>query len=259
MSKATSKKLIQELAPIYLTMAVSMEGDFSYVEREAVTDTMHARFSALDRAEVQNLVLESLAAHPGDSLRAAARKTAYQLNETLDLEDKEQVLEDLAEIARADGVVLDTERSFLNALSELWEVTLSPDAKAQPGGVSDGINVDWGWLHHLAFLYLVMAHGPDHEFSPDERQVILNKLHTWKPDIEEQAAGVILRQAMECYAAGTVEDMTEASIQAIKKELDKAQRKAALQDLIQIANIDGVFLDSEEDFLNELRMAWEVV
>ena len=50
--------------------------------------------------------------------------------------------------------------------------------------------------------------------------------------------------------------MLTASIEAVKNALPVAQRKTALNDLVQIANVDGVFLDSEEDLLNDLVAAW---
>ena len=52
---------LQDLALLYLAMVHDIDDDLSYAEREAVTDTLHGRYAYLDRAEVQNVVLEVLA------------------------------------------------------------------------------------------------------------------------------------------------------------------------------------------------------
>jgi len=74
----------------------------------------------------------------------------------------------------------------------------------------------------------------------------------------EHAVYGVLERALERYAQGAVADMLADSVDAIKHTLPTAQRRHVLNDLIQIANADGIFLDSEEDLLNDLTLAWDV-
>ena len=113
---------LHELAVLYLAMAQSGD-DLSYAEREAVTDSLHRRYAYLDRAEVQNVVLEALAAYEGAMLREVAREVVGALSGLLSDAEKQEALEDLAHIARADGVVLDHERRLLSEIAARWGVS----------------------------------------------------------------------------------------------------------------------------------------
>ena len=247
---------LHELALLYLAMAQSDVADLSYAEREAVVDNLHSRYAYLDRAEVQNVVLEALTGHDGEALRVAARQVIDTLGEILSDEEKEDTLKDLVRIARADGVILDRERHFLDAIAASWAVSLPLDEAAPARAEADVAS--WGALHHLAFIYLVLAHAPDSDFSADERRLILNKLHQWEPGLDEHAVQEVLDRAIQRYAQGPSPAMLAESVEAVKRKLPAAQRQAALNDLVQIANADGVFLDSEEDLLNDLKTAWDL-
>ena len=113
-------------------------------------------------------------------------------------------------------------------------------------------------LVHLAFIYLVLAHGTDRDFSAQERQILLKRLQEWRPSLQEGAVEQLLDRAMDRYAQGATPGLLSESVEAVRVALPDAQRKAALNDLIQIANADGVFLDSEEDLINDLVDAWDL-
>ena len=247
---------LHELALLYLAMAQSGAADLSYAEREAVTDTLHSRYAYLSRAEVQNVVLEALTSHDGEVLRVTAREVIGTLGEMLSDDEKKDTLDDLLHIARADGVILARERHFLDDIATSWTVALPLDEPAAPPAENDVAS--WRALHHLAFIYLVLAHAPDSDFSPEERQLILKKLREWEPALTEDAVQEVLELAIDRYAQGPHPTMLTASVEAVKVLLPVTQRQAALDDLVQIANADGVFLDSEEDLLNDLRTAWDL-
>ncbi len=245
---------LHELALLYLAMAQGADDPLSYAEREAVTDNLHDRYAYLDRAEVQNVVLETLTAHDEHALKDTARQVIDTLGQVLSDEEKRAVLEDLVRIAQADGVVLDRERRLLGTIAASWDVAVPPTAAEWPDAERDVAS--WSTLHHLAFIYFVLAHAPDSEFSEEERQLILKKLQQWEPSLDDGAVRAVMEQAMDRYARGLDPEMLTASIEAVKNALPVAQRKTALNDLVQIANVDGVFLDSEEDLLNDLVAAW---
>lgn len=251
-------QLLHDLAVLYLAMAENVEGDLSYAEREAVTDNLARHHEDLDRAEVQNIVLEVLTEYPdGEAVRRAARAVVHTLSDQLSEGQKRAILQDLARIARADGVVLATERGLLATVAESWAMPLPRDA-VEPVSTTEHPDAHWDLLHHLAFIYLMLAHAPDHEFSEEERQLVLRKLQAWQPDLDEHAVHSVLERALERYAQGADADMLAESVDAIKHTLPAARRRLVLNDLIQIANADGIFLDSEEDLLNDLTLAWNV-
>lgn len=247
---------LHELALLYLAVVLGADDDLSYAEREAVTDNLHRRYAYLNRAEVQNVVLEESAAHDIDALHTAAHDVIDVLGSILEDEEKREVLADLNRIAQADGVVIERERRLLEDIAASWGI----ETMRQPVEIARSMAdvTTWDALHHLAFIYLVLAHAPDSDFSEDERQLILLKLREWAPNLDDEAIRSMLERAIDRYAQGVDEQMVAASVDAVKDSLPTERRKAALNDLVQIANADGVFLDSEEDLLNALAAAWDL-
>jgi len=169
------------------------------------------------------------------------------------------VLHDLMQIAQSDGVVLEGEWELLRAVTEAWSVRppvdTAPSTGRTPGPPEAATS---RLLHDLAFLYLVLAHGTDSEFSDDERRLLLRKLREWQPSLSESQVTDVLEQAVDRYGRSADAEAVRAAVEAVKTALPPEQRMAALHDLTQIANADGVFLDSEEDLINELMAAWDV-
>jgi uncharacterized tellurite resistance protein B-like protein len=224
MSDFESLRPLRDFALLYLAMAQGADGDLSPAELEAVTDALHSRFAAFARADVQNVVLEAMAAHLDPaSLEDATAAAATRLSRLLSTGEKATVLHDLRHVARADGVVLQSERGLLATLAERWDVRLPREDPAP--AVSTDVA---GALHHLAFLYLVLAHGTDSELSGDERQLILRKLQEWKPSLGEQQVHAVLAQAMERYGRGVTDEAVTASVEAVRVDLPKKQRMDAL-------------------------------
>lgn len=250
---------LSDLAVIYLAMAHSVDGGLTSAKIDAIIENLVGRYRHADRTVVQEMVLETSMAHPdAETLRRAALNAAAELRDVLSPAQREAVLADLKRIARIDGLVVDQERSLLRALAECWGLPLSPvPAAATLHGDVPDLNA-WTTIHELALIYLVLAHGTDSDLSGAERQVMLNRLQEWRPDLTGGQVLTILDRAMERYAEGADEHMLADAIHAVKVDLPEGKRMAALRDLIQIANADGVFLDSEEDLINELMGAWNV-
>ncbi|NBC17485.1 MAG: hypothetical protein GVY18_09260 [Bacteroidetes bacterium] len=257
MPPVLSERPLSQLALLYLTMAQRDDADLRSTELDAVVDTLHSRHFNLDRSAVRQVVLDVL----GLRLDAAEREQAVRavidvLNDRLSVRQKQAVLHDLLQIARSDGVVLRGEEELLRTLTETWNVpALGVDA---PEGDEDETEGALRPLYDLAFLYLVLAHGTDREFSDDERQLLLRKLREWQPALTEQQVSDVLEEAVARYARRADADAVRTAVDALKTALPAEQRMAALHDLTQIANADGVFLDSEEDLINELMTAWDV-
>lgn len=247
---------VHDAALLYLAMAHGTDDYLSDAELRTVTDRLHERLDGVPRPTVQDAVMEAMSVYldaPDDL--ALATGAMLRLRGALDAETRASLLDDLLAIARADGVVLDNERGLLASLSECWGVVLPRGARpAPPHAAGDAPDV----LGHLAFLYLVLAHGADSELSDDELRVIRIKLQGWQKGLDDDDVDAVLDRARTRYAHGPDEDALHASIDAVRDGLPPDRRRAALSDLIAIANADGVFLDHEEDLINTLVSAWDV-
>lgn len=254
MSHVAETQPLRALAALYLSMVQRDQRNVSHAELEAVIDTLLQRFPTVDRAEVQNVVLDVYAT--ASDLEGLAYRAVETLQDQLSERQKSALLKDLARIAQADGIILDRERGLLVALAQHWHIDL-PKSMALLGS-TPGDESAWGVLHDLAFIYLSLAHGTDYDLSEDERLIILRKLREWKPSLDENQIRTILNLAMDRYAHGPDQEVLNASIESVKASLPLPQRMAALHDLTQIANADGIFLDNEEDLINDLMNAWNV-
>ncbi len=243
---------LRRLALLYVRMAHRSNDVLSDAELESVTLRLLGRSGSDDRGAVQAIVMDVLegfsgAGVPANTLQDAAR----ELHGELDEDERKEVFNDLVRIARADGVVLKHERGMLRSVAKIWGLSLDDDA--------DSKHADpWSALHDLAYIYLVLAHSTDNDLSGTEMQVMLNKLREWLPDAPRDDADRMLRLAMSEYAEGQDEERLEAAVASVRSTLPRQQRMAALNDLVKIANADGVFLDNEEDLINHLRSKWEI-
>ena len=252
MSLLEDRSRLHCLALLYLRMAHQSDDYLSDSELESVTLKLAARSLSGDLLDIQQIVMESLQeylhAAEANSLAGAA---ADELNGVLTTEEKRDILDDLREIAEADGVLLKHEREMLRELAGTWGIeTLLHDG--------DAAKTKWGVLHDLAYIYLVLAHSTDYDLSETEMQVMLNKLHEWQPQVAQGVVKTVLSGALNAYAEGEDQERLERSIQSVRRSLPREQRMAALNDLVKIANADGVFLDNEEDLINHLLSEWDV-
>lgn len=252
MPDASKNPLLAPLAVLYIAMAQSDDAELSSAELDAVIDTLHSRHFNLDRTQVQTAILETLNTYlEPTALDAAALRAVSLLSDQLSARQKAAVVDDLVQIAQSDGVVLDGERGLFTTLASVWNVAV-PRTNKSPK------DAPWTALHDLGYIYLVLAHSTDSEFSDDERQVLLRKLHAWKPDSSDCDINDVLAQVLDRYAQGANTEQFRAATASVKQAFPVDQRRVALDDLVQIANADGVFLDSEEDLINELMTAWDV-
>lgn len=243
---------LRRLALLYLGMAHRSHDSVTDAELESVIRRLVDRSESEDRDTVQTMVMDVLARFTGaEDPVDAVRCAGHELLDDLGQKERREVLKDLEQIAQADGIVLTHEHGMLESLAEVWKVSLSDEAERVDAG-------RWSVLHDLAYIYLVLAHGTDNDFSETEKQVMLNKLREWHPDAPEEDVHCMLRLAMREYAKGQDEQRLDAAIASVRTALPRNQRMAALNDMIKIANADGVFLDDEEDLINHLQAEWDV-
>jgi uncharacterized tellurite resistance protein B-like protein len=245
---------VRDLALIYLALGQHIRTGADGTGAVTIADRLQTRCWNFDRPMVDAIVAEATTQvlSAGDPIELAAQ-AILRLRHSLRIEERSAVVEDLFEAARSDGRIEDTERGILAGIGECWGVVLPDDAMERDRAVPE---VDH--LEHLAFLYLVVAHGTDDELSPREAQVMRRRLQEWQSGLTGEQVNAVMLAATKRYARGVDEAALTVSVDAIKNALPASQRTAALQDLIQIANADGYFLDGEEDLLNHLLSAWDI-
>lgn len=258
--RTSNDDTLHHLALLYLALAHGADDYLSDSELQAVVHQLEERFdqSLLSRP-VRDIVIDALSVclDTPDPDELVARAMNH-LREVLSVAEREAYLNDLADVARADGIVMQDERGVLASLARCWDVSLQESALAQSLGSVAGAGIEDEVMNDLAFLYLVLGHGTDFELSEPETRMILRRLEEWQPGIDEGRIRAVLEEAMNRYAAGASETAIEAAIRSVRDRLPHEQRMAALNDLVKIANADGVFLDDEEDLINRLLTEWEV-
>ncbi|MEX0746705.1 MAG: TerB family tellurite resistance protein [Rhodothermales bacterium] len=243
---------LRRLAFLYLWTAHRSDNYLSDAEVESVTQRLAGRSPYGDSSEIRRIVMEALDEYlEADDADVDARSAASQLGKSLERDQKVDILEDLRQIAEADGVLLRAEKEMLRSIAEVWGI--SPASATAVGGAGE-----WGVLHDLAYIYLVLAHSTDYDLSETEMQVMFNKLREWQPEIAAADVKDVLSSALGAYAEGEDNNRLEMAVQSVRRSLPREQRMAALNDLVTIANADGVFLDDEEDLINHLLTEWDV-
>lgn len=243
---------LRKLAFLYIAMARCSSDYLSDEAVERLTDMLHARSGGAGRADVETVLMEALNDYESTGDEAsAARGMAEELYDVLTVEQRQNVLEDLHDVAELDGLIQKNEQGMLQALATTWGIERDP-RKPDPERTS------WGVLHDLAYIFLVLAHSTDDELSDTELEVMFNKLREWEPAVHPDDVERVLEQAMGVYSQGRDSERLESAIRSVRQRLPREQRMAALNDLVKIANADGVFLDDEEDLINHLLSEWDV-
>lgn len=253
MARIEDHDKLQRLSFLYLALAQLSDDYLSNAGLESVTRMLTARSAEQDRDKMQALVMDTLDAYLNSAdVESAMQNAAEHLRDVLSTAEKNDVLEDLQSIAKADGILLSDEQDVLDRLGR----ALGLDRSATPARETGGAG--WGVLHDLAYIYLVLAHGTDNDLTDTEVQVMLNKLQEWQPADASAGMRSVLASAMDVYALGEDEERLERAIQSVRDGLPREKRMAAMNDLVKIANADGVFLDNEEDLINHLLAEWDV-
>lgn len=240
------------LAYLYAAMARCSS---DYVTDEALdklAGMLQARCSNAGRAQAESALMTAINEGLSEVDELSRTKAiAEELDAILSPEEKVNVMDDFKEIAQLDGIMDRNEQGMLQALATTWGIERDPR-------VPKSEQESWGVLHDLAYIFLVLAHGTDDDLSDTELEVIFNKLREWEPGVPPDEVEAVLEDVMRVYSGGRDARRLESAVRSVRNRLPREQRMAALNDLVKIANADGVFLDNEEDLINHLLSQWEV-
>lgn len=260
MAEPRAEETLHYLSLLYLALAHAADDYVSGAELQTVVHRLQETVGRdVDPFAVQDSVMEALAVHVDtpDSLRLFD-EAMMALRDAHPRERLERFLRDLIDVARADGIILDDERGLLAKLADGWRLQLVDERSELSSQEATGLATVDDVLYDLAYIFLVLGHGADLELSDSEKRMMLQRLEQWQPHLSAEQVRAVLKGAMDRYAAGSGDEALRKSIRSVKEKLPPAQRMAALNDLIKIANADDVFLDDEEDLINRLLTEWEV-
>jgi uncharacterized tellurite resistance protein B-like protein len=248
-----------DLALLYVALAYGTDHDLSDDEVKAITGALEDWVTTPDTDRVQEIVMEAATAFLEGDASSELDRAIDALGGSLGQDERRRALTDVIRIAEADGVLLEREQGLISRLADAWslrrlerELIDDSDAARQPHGE------DWGIIHELAFLFLVVAHVANNELTESEISVILERLQEWQPDLDPDQAREIVRSSLQVYVEGEQETLIRDSMTTLKNVLPDVQRLAVLDDLHCVARADGELSDRERELITSLARAWDV-
>ncbi|MFO8098483.1 MAG: TerB family tellurite resistance protein [Salinibacter sp.] len=247
------------LALIYLALAYGTDHELEDAEVDALTDALQ-RWTALpDDVKVEEVVLEAATAFLEGDASEEVQRSIRRLGEDLSSGERRRALRDVMRIAEADGVLLEREQGLIHRLADAWSLKqMSESLLEDTSAVVQRQGDDWGLVHELAFLFIVVAHSATNDLSEEEIDAALDRLHGWQPSLSREDIREVFRRALHVYSERTDPSLIEGSVEALKEALPPVQRLAVLDDLHSVTRADGTFSEREREMILGLARAWDV-
>lgn len=225
----------------------------------AITEALREWTVIPNDAHIQEVVMEAATAFLERDARAEVRRSIDELRDDLSFEERRQALQDVVRIAEADGVLLEREQGLIHVLADAWSLKqLSEELVEDTSAVVQRKEEDWGLIHELAFLYIVVAHSSNNDLSSDEIDVMLDRLHEWQPKRSREEIREVFRRALQVYADEPEQSLIQESVEALKDVLPLVQRLTVLDDLNTVAHAEGRLTRNERDLIMHLARAWDI-
>lgn len=248
---------LHELALLYLAVAYGADDDLTDEELGLVVDKLHDHEPALDLEVIRDLAAEALEdVMQRPLVDEVVSESLDQLDGLLAEGRREDVLDDLAVIARADEVVKHAERKILRSVERRWQLEIGEEYL--PRLLVEIPERGWTLLHDLALLYLAIAEEGDQELSAEEVDQILSRLELWHADLNRKRAAELLEEAGERLLATDRAEAVESSLSVLYDALDEGLLRHILYDLKQVAFADGVYDEAEANTIGHVMRAWDM-
>lgn len=259
MSSSGSWTTSHDLALIYIALAYGTDHDLSDSEMNALTDALEDWAVIPEDVHIQEVVMEAATAFLEGDARAEVRRSINQLEDELSATERRQALRDVMRIAEADGVLLEREQGLIHLLADAWSLKqLGEDLVEDTSAVVQRKAEDWGLIHELAFLYIVVAHSANNDLSGEEIEVILDRLGEWQPQMSREEIRDVFRRSLQVYADEPEQDLIQESVETLKEVLPLVQRLTVLDDLNSVAYADGALTRNERELIMYLAQAWDI-
>lgn len=247
-----------DLAVVYVALAYGTDHDLSDEELEVLTEALR-EWQDGQPASVREVVMEAATAFLEGDAEAEVRRAIGRLGSELSPRERRETLRTLIRLAEADGVLLEREQGLIHTLADAWSLKrLSKELVADTSAVVQRRGEDWGLIHELAFLYVLVAHSAEEDLSSDQLQVMMDRLREWQPELSTGEARAVLRRALQVYADQPNESLVRDSVEALKEALPSVQRLTVLDDLYAVVQADEALTRNERQLILSLARAWDV-
>ena len=118
-------------------------------------------------------------------------------------------------------------------------------------------NETWTTTHDLALVFIALAYGTDNRLADAELDAITERLSGWRPGADRNAVHEVVVEAVSVYLEAPSEEVTRA-VKRLGRELTEPERRRVLEEVVTIAEADGVLLASERGLIATLASAWEM-
>ena len=244
-----------DLALVYIALVFGGDTNITDTILITVIKSLGKWDENLSEEALKEVVLEALAIYMTDDAHVEFTRTVRSLNKQLSQEERKKALEDVVQIAEADGVLQSSERSLITLLAENWGLKDTGNVMLEQSSATIGEHPTWSLLHDMSLICVVLAHSTDNELSPAELDKIMERLHSWQPDLSKEELRSVLGDAIQAYAAQPGQDVLAACLSAIKESLPIIQRVAFIDDLVAIAQVDDGIIDNERDMIRDVSEA----
>ncbi len=114
--------------------------------------------------------------------------------------------------------------------------------------------------HDLAVVYLALAYGPDHQLADRELTLITEALQAWGQDASREAVQeeVVEALAVLLQEEFDPEQLVIGALDRLADVLSHEQRQHAIEDVVRIAEADGLLLRAERTVIDAIAHRWQV-
>jgi len=116
----------------------------------------------------------------------------------------------------------------------------------------------WTLTHDIGLVYLALAHGTDTELSDSELAVMIDELRRWRPSINEMEAKEMILECLAIYLSDDRDKELKRAIISIRNDTDSNKKVAVLNDMVHLAEADGIVLFTEKQLVKSLSKIWDV-
>ncbi|HET6566795.1 MAG TPA: TerB family tellurite resistance protein [Rhodothermales bacterium] len=247
-----------DLALIYVALAYGTDYELSDEELNTITSVLQGWCDECDREGVQEVVVEAMAVFTEDEPEREVVNSMQSLRQSLSRDERCRALEEIVRIARADGVLLRSEKSLIATLAAVWEIRGAGQKKVGDTSTGEDDQIAWTILHDMGLLYVVVAHSTDNDLSEGEITAMIERMLQWQPGYTDEDVRKLLREVLQYYSSGPKESELKRAVHNVSESLPMLQRLALLDDLVYIAEADGDFTANERDMILTLAEAWNL-
>ena len=116
----------------------------------------------------------------------------------------------------------------------------------------------WTHIHDIALVFLALAYSTDAHLSDEEVDTISAALERWMPQASDHDIHEIVMEAASVFFESDAEREVVLSVRTLGEALTIEQRRQVLEDVMRVAEADGVLLNSEQNLLSVLAGAWDI-